>query len=155
MPFRKGLSSGSESAWRWVARFPSSSGRLPCGSSPRNQELLLPGESQVGQAGKGRMSCAHCRHSGSHVESIGGPLGSRPESLRAALMISLGAITGGTGWGQALSVSSSTSSSACWVAPMGTDCQRGRGATSSQPSRLCPAAAGVSSLLGDVGTSHW
>lgn len=38
-----------------------------------DQELLLPGESQVGQAGKGRMSCAHCCHSGSHVESIGGP----------------------------------------------------------------------------------
>lgn len=70
-------------------------------------------------------------------------------------MISLGAITGGMGWGQALSVSSSASRSACWVAPMGTDCQRGRGATSSQPSRLFPAAAGVSSLLGDVGTSHW
>lgn len=86
MPFRKDLSSGSESAWRWVVGSPGSSGRLPRGSSPRKQELLLPRESQVGQARKGRTSCAHCHDSRSHAESVGGPRvcrGSRADGVTA------------------------------------------------------------------------
>ena len=113
-------------------------------SSLRHQELRLLGQSCMGRAWLGRAERAAStavaaevtwRVLAQCVQELQGrqsytTSGSCTESLRAALMISLGAITGGTGWGRGPSASSSASSSARWAAPMGADSQRGRGATS-------------------------